>query len=213
MIRKSIWLIIFFSTILICQRSFSQISNSKNVENESSLNAFTGQQGWPDYGGIRLAEELLKQLCDLEINHVEQVPKGNFNQGNLCFVYDAAGNYIKTQRCGLVALPKDLIVNDSIFVAKKKQNQILSLDEVKKYIIVYPNPTTGPIKVNIEDTVLGMVTKLEVFNKNGGIILTKFVGNTDKEVVFNIEGYPTGSYILKFTLSTQEFFSVNIIKR
>lgn len=211
--RKSIWLIIFLSTVLICQRSFSQISNPKNVGNQSSLDAYTVQQGWPDYGGIKLAEELLKQLCDLEINYVEQVPKGNFSKGSLCFVYDATGNYIKTQRCGLVTLPKDMIVSDSIFVAEKMKSQILSLDEVKKHIIVYPNPTTGPVKVYLEDAVLGMVTKLEVFNKNGGVILTAFVGNTDSEVVFSIEGYPTGSYILKFTLSTQEFFSVNIIKR
>lgn len=163
---------------------------------------------WDDY-----VYEIIQQKCNLIISLTEQYPQGTYNRGELCFIYDAAGNYIRTEVCRTANVMSAPVVKPYTSVAKTKKPIPSTISEYRDYIVVYPNPTSGVLRVNIDEIIHGKISKIEMYSASGASILTKKLKSTDLEVTLDITSYPIGVYILKFSLGTGESFSVNVIKK
>lgn len=163
----------------------------------------TANTDWSKY-----VEELLNQICSLFIPKVEQVPKAVFDKGELCFIHDASGNLIGAKLCD--------DVENNLLVAKSATNLIekeLTLEEIKYYVKLYPNPTSGEFTVFFEEEIFGKIKIMELFNPNGSLIETVTLTAADYSTNFNITNHPNGLFILKFTLIDNQMFSLNVVKK
>ncbi|AJA68921.1 Lamin Tail Domain [Myroides sp. A21] len=165
------------------------------------------------YDWSAYVNELIMQICNLNISLVQQFPKGNYSKGELCFIHDAAGNYLRTEVCRTSKVMSTPIIKTNIIDEIEKKTIPKTISEYRDYIVVYPNPTSGKIKVSIDEVIRGKIVKTEVFSVTGASILSKEVEYKQMEVAIDITSYPVGVYILKFSLLTGESFSVNVIKK
>lgn len=69
------------------------------------------------------------------------------------------------------------------------------------------------VNVLFDKEILGKIVKAEVFNPNGALIKSNLIMSSDNHTSFDIWGYPNGVYVLKFTLNTNGFISINILKK
>jgi len=168
------------------------------------LEEYVGLINWDRY-----VKDVLLQKCDLNITIVQQSPKGKFNKEELCFVYDASGNYLRTEICSNTA-KRNLLAIDEV---KDINTQEIVLGEIKNSVIVYPNPTSGIVNVNIKDDALGQIIGFDIFNANGALILSKDVNPKEGDFSCDITPYASGIYMMRFKLSSGDSFSTNIVKR
>lgn len=109
------------------------------------------------------------------------------------FVLDSSGTYLDSLQT--------VDGCDSILVLQLTILQ--GIQEVGDGIIsVYPNPTSGRIKVAADD-----VTRIDVYNVNGQLVRTTF-----KESVIDISTLPSGVYMLKVE-TAQSKYVCRVIKR
>lgn len=109
------------------------------------------------------------------------------------FVLDSSGTYLDSLQT--------VDGCDSILVLQLTILQ--GIQEVGDEIIsVYPNPTSGRIKVAVDD-----VTRIDVYNVNGQLVRTTF-----KESVIDISTLPSGVYMLKVE-TAQSKYVCRVIRR
>lgn len=131
-------------------------------------------------------------------------PLSDNNQSNLLlFNYDPAGNQIK--RFFTI-----IIDPDSGKIGGKDEIEILNKDFVNN-IKVYPNPSTGPLKIFIDgNIILNEINILDIQN----CIIKTFVVKTDQtELTINISELSTGTYIIQLISNCGDIFTKKIIKK
>jgi hypothetical protein len=77
-------------------------------------------------------------------------------------------------------------------------NPTTSAEQLKQHskpLKVYPNPSTGFINIEIEGQAPGLDTKVEVFNLQGQLIISKSLNSS----TFDASGLSNGVYLLKVT--------------
>lgn len=192
--KLSIGLITFLFLIVGSQRSFSQDTAKLK--------------------GTEEVQNLVNQSCPSDIPLVQQSPRGTFTKGKLCFEFDASGNYIGLKDCNnSVAQRSSMRIQTEEDLENQEEVRELSLDKIKSYIKIYPNPTEGVFQVIFEEEIYGKIGKVDVLSPNGGIIRTKTLLPGENSTTFTIDGYPSGLYVLKFTLHTNDFINANLIKK
>ncbi|MGQ8867402.1 T9SS type A sorting domain-containing protein [Myroides sp. TSA_177.3] len=190
--KLSIWLVAFLFFVMGHQRSFSQdLANLKGKEQ---------------------VDKLLNQTCPADIPTVQQLNRFFLPKGELCFEYDASGNYIGLKECPALEVVKPPIFKPSA-MNMEEETQELTLEDIKSLIKIYPNPTAGVFQVVFEEEIYGKIGQVDVFSPNGGRIKSKTLLPGENRTTFDINGYPSGVYVLKFTLHTQEFIHANLIKK
>lgn len=100
------------------------------------------------------------------------------------FTYDAAGN--RTSRSVDEGGQKSLAVTDSI------ASKTALSDKIE--MILYPNPTSGTIEVDIMENATEGVT-LTVLNASGVMIIRLPVNA--RRMTVDLNGYPSGTYIIR----------------
>lgn len=206
------------STIL-SKENYSKVRNYLLIESiYSNLDskAFSDLNSDPDnekkMNRSNLVLESFNLNCNIIIPKVSQTPKGVYSRTKLCFEYDASGNFIGTKNCDAEILDRYETLEDNGVLALSDEKP-LTIEEIKSFIKIYPNPTSGIINVILEEAVYGKINKVEVFNPNGALVKSNNIKPNDSSTTFDIIGYPNGVYLLKFTLISEEFFSINIIKK
>ncbi|MBB1139290.1 T9SS type A sorting domain-containing protein [Myroides sp. WP-1] len=131
----------------------------------------------------------------------------------MCLAYDLSGNYIGLKNCDAPLSSRSFAMDQFEADSDEEPTRELTLEEMKDFIKVYPNPTDGIFNVVFEEEIHGKIYKVEVFNPNGGLIRSKDLLPGESSTTFNISGYPVGIYILKFTLYTSDFININLIKK
>lgn len=71
--------------------------------------------------------------------------------------------------------------------------------------IIYPNPAMNTIKFK---GLKGEILLLHVVNEHGK---TVYSGEASEEEVFNMTGFPKGTYFFRFSNGSQSFYS-NVVK-
>jgi hypothetical protein len=107
-------------------------------------------------------------------------------QDSVSFVYDEAGNRIS----------RTIVFNTT-------SGQLRSDDETTNYIEVlpetilhiYPNPTEGLLRINMENLPDGETVQITVFDASGQMLLKKEHQPAITEI--NLSSYPAGIYLLK----------------
>lgn len=189
--KLSIWLVAFLLFVMGHQRSFSQdLANLKGKEQ---------------------VDKLLNETCPADIPTVQQFPRIFLSKGELCFEYDASGNYIGLKECAALEVVKPPIFKP--LALEQEETLELTLEDIKSFIKIYPNPTAGVFQVVFEEEIYGKIGQVDVFSPNGGRIKSKTLLPGENSTTFDINGYPSGVYVLKFTLHTQEFIHANLIKK
>jgi hypothetical protein len=105
---------------------------------------------------------------------------------------------------GLVTIQADQPGNENYNAAQPVQQTVLVIglesvtDEFR--LIVYPNPTSGLVKVRFHNK-KDRVYTFTIFNKNGGIVANTQVpaGSNTNEVQFDLSTQPNGYYFLHVT--------------
>ncbi|WHT40135.1 T9SS type A sorting domain-containing protein [Myroides sp. mNGS23_01] len=161
--------------------------------------------------GKEQVDKLLNQTCPADIPTVQQFPRLFLSKGELCFEYDASGNYIGLKECAALEVVKPPIFKP--LALEQEETLELTLEDIKSFIKIYPNPTAGVFQVVFEEEIYGKIGQVDVFSPNGGRIKSKTLLPGENSTTFDINGYPSGVYVLKFTLHTQEFIHANLIKK
>ncbi|MBW3518530.1 T9SS type A sorting domain-containing protein [Flavobacterium sp. NKUCC04_CG] len=158
--------------------------------------------------------EILRSTCDIIIDLVQQFPKGDFDGEKVCFSYDVSGNYIATKSCDEDNAINSTLLNQIELRESLLTNQkILSLAEVKSLVAIYPNPTSGIVHVKFDESIFGKIAKVEIYSTSGANIRTNYIEESQSTTTFDITSYPSGIYLMKFTLNVSlESFNENIIK-
>ncbi len=91
--------------------------------------------------------------------------------------------------------PKDTAKNDSIQFTQNLQKDTIAVDPHLKFTNwkYYPNPTTGPLTVDIE----GQINELFLTDFGGKILIRLQPGN-ERTFNLNLEQYPSGVYFLRY---------------
>lgn len=159
-----------------------------------------------DWGNY--VDEILNQVCSLFIPKIAQSPKGVFDKGTFCFTHDISGNLVGGQICNNTI--NSFLSNDEV---NQRIEVELTINDIKNYIKLYPNPTSGEFTVVFEEEILGKIKKLELFGPNGLLVDMIVVKGNDYSKNFDITNYPAGIYILKFSLADDQSFSLNVMKK
>lgn len=127
----------------------------------------------------------------------------SFAQTNFNFAYDAAGN--QTQRTYLVMLRSAKInVNNS---AVDSSNIIVQAEKIK--VTIYPNPTRGELKIDINGIDGSTSVDLRLFNPTGQLLWKQKAkrGLT----IIDMRDFPSGWYLLH-VLKEDEKLNFKIVK-
>lgn len=119
----------------------------------------------------------------------------NFSQ-NVSYTYDAAGNrtgrsIAATQRSSDQPVEKVAKATTSI-------SDTLADFSVK----IYPNPTEGKVRIDINNLPVGEKANLNLYNVSGHLIVSK--KNVTSSTEINIHGHHKGVYILKVIAGKQQ---------
>ncbi|WP_445721382.1 lamin tail domain-containing protein [Flavobacterium sp.] len=152
---------------------------------------------WENY-----SNEMLSMTCPLVINKIEQIPSSSYSNHGICFNYDNSGNTTAISDCD----PEDQTpLNSTEYSASV-------LEEINSKIILYPNPTYSSITITWDSSINGVINEIQVSNSSGVTFVTTPVSSTDTEATFDLSMQPTGIYIVRFVLNTNQFLSRNVMK-
>lgn len=132
------------------------------------------------------------------------------------FSYDDSGNricrkiiYIQDKKSEVPELTRtenDEINNsDSVnypLLSEHREEPSVLMDMIgNKQIIVYPNPTTGFLHVEIANYSQGHNTLITVTDLNGKLLIKN---NTDKAIIIlDLSGYAAGAYLMTVTIDKE----------
>ncbi len=83
-----------------------------------------------------------------------------------------------------------------------KQKEVFQDNLGDKKILIYPNPTQGQLKVDIEGYQEEPNSGLYLYNLSGNLITSKSPANSS--TVLDLSPYPVGSYILKIIIGDKK---------
>ena len=109
------------------------------------------------------------------------------------FTYDAAGNRISGKTIMLLrtALEED---DDE----PEEELPVYSEFMGDRIIRIYPNPTQGLLKVDIENLLKGETATISIYDMSGKQIVSKEASSFSTEM--DITGHPEGVYILRIVI-------------
>ena len=123
------------------------------------------------------------------------IAQAGFSQNKVIFAYDAAGN--RTSRT-IDMSSKSAPQQDT------QEEQPAGFSEILAgvRITIYPNPTDGLIKVDIQDLPEGETATLNLYSLSGVLILSKEKVTASTEI--NITGQADGVYLLKIVAGKEQ---------
>lgn len=112
------------------------------------------------------------------------------------YSYDLAGNrFFRT-----ILLKSDKADSSNIgnAISANAKPEVFQDNLGDKKILIYPNPTRGQLKIDIEGYLEETNSGLYLYTISGGLLLSKSPVNSSMEV--DLSGFPVGTYILKIVL-------------
>ncbi|GHU71828.1 hypothetical protein FACS189413_14040 [Bacteroidia bacterium] len=108
-------------------------------------------------------------------------------QDSVSFTYDLAGNRIS----------RIIVFDTSYAPAMHDDDEATAYTEVLSEITIhiYPNPTEGLLRINIENAPSGETVQIAVFDSSGQLVLKKERQPAITEI--DLGGQPAGIYLLK----------------
>ena len=122
------------------------------------------------------------------------------------YSYDAAGNRI-TKTITLAKTMKKMVRPDSVEMVEcatvpdffeEPQNDVVGQAEIK----IYPNPTKGALRVDIDGAELSGNDRIEVYDGNGRIVKV-CVSLTDSNQI-DLSGAANGIYFMRITIGNEQ---------
>ena len=114
-------------------------------------------------------------------------------QGKIGYTYDASGNRVKQK---IIMLVSKAIAKQQNF---SSDNQSFSDMLHDLYIKIFPNPTTGALRICIFGLKGTDKCSLEVYTIQGMQILAEKVKTDNTDI--NISNQPNGAYLLQITIN------------
>lgn len=161
---------------------------------------------WEEY-----SMALLQATCNLVIPTINQSPSQVSSNLKKCFNYDLSGNYEFAITCE----EDQSRTAQSETVVEQPENEEYSseeLESINSKILLYPNPTSDIANISWDESVVGTISEIRVFNTSGVHIVTKNITSSQLSVIIDLSGQPTGFYLVDFILDTEQQISRNIIK-
>lgn len=114
---------------------------------------------------------------------------------NVSYTYDAAGNRIK----------REIVMNRNSAPAvntQEEREEVYSEMLSKKQVSIYPNPTSGMLKVEVLNLGDGENCTLRIFNSAGVQITSTHMTSTT--AALDISNQPNGIYFLRVAIGKEE---------
>lgn len=131
---------------------------------------------------------------------------GALSQSMISFSYDAAGNRIS----------RTIVFNTSQANAPAAPAEDEEITEVHSEMLsemilsIYPNPTEGILKIDIQNMPAGVKADISLYNSSGNLIVLE--QGIDFSTTIDITSHPSGIYILKIIIG-DEHTEWKIIKK
>jgi hypothetical protein len=116
-----------------------------------------------------------------------------YNNPSVQYTYDAIGRRIGRNVITLKSA-HDFTQRDSAYVAQESFNENLGAQKV----IIYPNPTRGQLKVDIQADEKETNMALYLYDLSGKLLISKKPANNS--TLLDLSGYSTGTYLLKILI-------------
>ena len=117
----------------------------------------------------------------------------SFAQNRIKYVYDAAGNRVRREAA--VSIQKAMARRPAVVSEEKTQSDMLRERSIK----IWPNPTDGPLRINISGGGENDKCSLDVYTPLGALILTKQVVNGVADI--DISCCSAGVYLIKIIVN------------
>lgn len=119
------------------------------------------------------------------------------------YTYDAAGNRLTRT----IIFPSQLrsvaiAANEEPEEELPPQQKVYSDNLNQATFLIYPNPTKGLLKVEINGNMENKPVSLQMYDMNGRVLPQE--SNTVSSVTFSLGNQPTGIYILRLTSDTEK---------
>lgn len=163
-------------------------------------------------------KKLIKYYIPLILLLVFSLSSRGLGQGSISYTYDNNGNrktrifVLTLERSNSRSLPdsdqslrnfnNSEMINQEVEAEKSQDLQSERKREVSEFessLKIYPNPTTGIIKISCNNTSEPQKSEYELFDLNGRLILNKKNVGNNYEV--DISNFADGIYILKITIN------------
>ena len=109
-------------------------------------------------------------------------------QVTVSYTYDAAGRRIE----------RNIIVLNSANTDALNKNAVFTDSLENQKVIIYPNPTKGELKVEIQGNRKDIKITINLYSLTGKLLQTQ--NPTSNTFSLDLSGYVTGTYILKIRL-------------
>ena len=113
-------------------------------------------------------------------------------QTPIYYHYDGAGN--RDLRSITLSSTKSAKVDSSESILTPKKLDFIQDSLGEKKIFIYPNPTQGQLRVDIEGYAFGNNSMIYIYNLAGAQMLRKSPVTSSN--LLDLSGYPNGTYIL-----------------
>lgn len=137
----------------------------------------------------------MKNLKNILIPLILAVASTTATAQNVIYTYDAAGNRIKRE----IVMNRNSSPTRS---AQEKQEDVYSEMLSKKQVRIYPNPTSGMLKVEVLNLDEGDNCSLRIFNSAGSQITSTHT--TSATASLDISSQPDGIYFLRIAIGKEE---------
>lgn len=168
---------------------------------KSDFQQFYGFLDWSDN-----VSAILNNVCLINIEKIAQNPNGSYDQGSVCFNYDAAGNALTGAGCTSETTPG---TEPSGYTTDE-------LEAIKNSIVISPNPTKSSNSYNVTLTwsgpAMNKINNIQVFSSVGVVVYGFAPGNGINTTTFSLQNQLPGSFIANFVLNTGQVISKNILK-
>ena len=119
------------------------------------------------------------------------------------YTYDAAGNRLtRTIYMSSPLRSATVAVDEEPEEEPLPQEKIYSDHLNQTNIFIYPNPTKGLLRVEINDNVENKPVSLQMYDMNGRVLQQE--SNVVSSVTLDLSNQPAGTYILKLTSDTEK---------
>jgi hypothetical protein len=147
-------------------------------------------QNYIGYGFTGMIDEVKFYSGVLTDAQIAQLAS-SFLAGHISYGYDAAGNRILRviKFPALKSAPADDFGQDNPKFEEKLGNQ---------QILIYPNPTSGNVTIEIKGGEADVKTSVNLFDLYGKLLVSKTT--MDTSIPVDLTGYPSGAYILKISV-------------
>jgi hypothetical protein len=114
-------------------------------------------------------------------------------QNKVSFGYDAAGNRIN----------RTIVVQAQLRSAEEDEEEPTVYSETLSELLIkiYPNPTTGLIRIEIQNLPAGETADITLYQLSGKLIASKRASGSTE---IDITGQPTGTYVMKIVAGKEQ---------